>query len=284
MANLSGGAGRATPPGRITPLASVLPDNAGNKEFATKGQGAPIASPRPFPGTFQAPTQPTLICRVPILRDEQVDLSANECFMSEIAMEPLINLGTPVEDAVVAKLLCLYEVPAFLRRAQRAQEAIEQVRRKATALRRELLAGVRLRLRLWNDHLAAQPRLATDLAEDARSILDYLDRIAFERHERRRSMAGPGWPALPGLCWRGLRRAVHSFNQRWPIARSTVELDRANREIDGYNRHYVFEKECALRSARLARLGFQAMAPLTLDWLAEEFPLLPPLPRHWRLS
>jgi hypothetical protein len=44
---------------------------------------------------------------------------------------------------------------------------------------------------------------------------------------------------------------------------------------DGYNRYYLLEKECAIRSVALARRGFTPLPPLTLDDLAV---LLPPLP------
>jgi hypothetical protein len=44
---------------------------------------------------------------------------------------------------------------------------------------------------------------------------------------------------------------------------------------DGYNRYYLLEKECALRSARVAREGFVRLAPLTLDDIRKMLPLLP---------
>jgi hypothetical protein len=48
-----------------------------------------------------------------------------------------------------------------------------------------------------------------------------------------------------------------------------------NEARDGYNRYYVLEKECAIRSALLARRGFCRLEPFTLEQLAALVPELP---------
>jgi hypothetical protein len=51
-------------------------------------------------------------------------------------------------------------------------------------------------------------------------------------------------------------------------------LNQVNDLRDGYNRYYVLEKECAVRSFRLARQGFCPLEPLTVEDITALFPLL----------
>jgi hypothetical protein len=89
-------------------------------------------------------------------------------------------------------------------------------------------------------------------------------------------------PPGSGVSWRPVRRAlrelyesIEHFNRRWEEFLQTIDLTRVNELRAGYNRYYLLEKECALRSARLARQGFSRLEPLTVHELAA---LLPPLP------
>jgi hypothetical protein len=75
--------------------------------------------------------------------------------------------------------------------------------------------------------------------------------------------------ALAELCG-----SIELFNRRWREYLPTVELNEVNALRDGYNRWYVLEKECAVRSPRLAREGFVRLEPLSSASLLE---LLPPL-------
>ena len=59
------------------------------------------------------------------------------------------------------------------------------------------------------------------------------------------------------------------------MALEETDLTEVNALREGYNRYYLLEKECAVRSARLARQGFRRLEPVTLEELAA---LLPPLP------
>jgi hypothetical protein len=89
-------------------------------------------------------------------------------------------------------------------------------------------------------------------------------------------------PVEPTSSTRKLRRtlgelveSVERFNQHWLAHLETVDLTRVNELRDGYNRYYVLEKECALRSPRLARLGFRRLEPLTREELTALLPSLP---------
>jgi len=74
---------------------------------------------------------------------------------------------------------------------------------------------------------------------------------------------------------RELNESLEHFNERWQAFLSKVDLTAVNEMRDGYNRYYVLEKECAVRSARIARQGFIPLEPLTIDDVIAEFPLLP---------
>lgn len=64
------------------------------------------------------------------------------------------------------------------------------------------------------------------------------------------------------------------FNRRWQRFVDEIELTKLNERRAAYNRYYVLEKECALRSAALARQGFQPLSLVTTDDLFREFPLI----------
>jgi hypothetical protein len=88
-------------------------------------------------------------------------------------------------------------------------------------------------------------------------------------------------PVEPTFSKRQLRRALRElipalerFNQRWRAFLPTVDLVLVNQLREGYNRYYLLEKECAVRSVVVARQGFTPLKPMTLDDLTA---LLPPL-------
>jgi hypothetical protein len=86
----------------------------------------------------------------------------------------------------------------------------------------------------------------------------------------------------PTTSPRALRRAlrelgesIERFNRLWREFLAGVDLGRVNGLREGYNRYYLLEKECALRSPRLARQGYRPLPPLTREDLES---LMPPLP------
>src|SRR5207244_3829950 len=88
-------------------------------------------------------------------------------------------------------------------------------------------------------------------------------------------------PVEPATAPRTLRRAlrelaesIERFNQRWLKHLPTVDLTQVNQLRDGYNRYYLLEKECSVRSALVARQGFQRLEPLTVDDLIAQVPPL----------
>ncbi len=184
---------------------------------------------------------------------------------------PIFGSG---RDQRVAELMAHYGAPAFARRAAQVQEAYEQVLRLCRQQREEWLGLVRTRLAtlgaLAGDWAALEPLLA-----DARQV-GVLRDLAAALEPRLRA------PVKPTSSARTLTRALvelrastERFNRRWLDFVPTVDLTRVNALREGYNRYYLLEKECAVRSARVAHQGFRRLEPLThADLLA----VLPPLP------
>ena len=77
---------------------------------------------------------------------------------------------------------------------------------------------------------------------------------------------------------RELHESITRFNRRWRAFLASLDLRPINALRDGYNRYYLLEKECALRSPRLARQGYRPLDPATLAELEALVPLLP-MPR-----
>lgn len=68
--------------------------------------------------------------------------------------------------------------------------------------------------------------------------------------------------------------ALERFNGEWERFLCSLDLGPINRLREGYNRYYVIEKECAVRSVRTAREGFEPLPPVTTDDLRRLFPPL----------
>lgn len=177
-------------------------------------------------------------------------------------------------DRLTRQLVGMFDTPAYLRRALAVEQAIAAVRARCEGQRQRWLFGVELRLKAWYALVASDPGLEERLTDQARGQLEALARMVFPEGERpvsrdRRLAAH--------TAWRDLAESVARFNRRWRTFVETLPLEPANRAIAGYNRYYVFEKECALGSAWVAARGFRPMAVLSCEALLVEFPLLPVL-------
>jgi hypothetical protein len=167
-----------------------------------------------------------------------------------------------------------YDAPAYVRRARQVQAAFDQLVERCLHQREDWLKMVRTRLgrlhALAGDWAALHPWLVTQdevrLLQDLYTTLAPRLRVPVEptssRGALRRALAE-------------LRVSIGYFNRGWQGFLGTVDLATVNELRDGYNRYYLLEKECAIRSARLARQGFRRLEPVTLDELAGLFPPLP---------
>lgn len=185
-------------------------------------------------------------------------------------------LGRDEERAVFNQMLGQYDAPAYVRRARRVQDAVEQLVEQCRRQRDDWLRLVRVRLALLHalagDFVALQPWLSE------------LSHLATLRHLHETLAPRLRHAVATTTSSRALRRALgelvesmERFNRRWQSFLSALDLESVNQLRDGYNRYYLLEKECALRSPRAARQGFQRLEPLSVADLAALFPLLPVL-------
>jgi hypothetical protein len=189
-------------------------------------------------------------------------------------MSDIPVLGRDDHRSLVNQFLSQYDVPAYVRRAREVQNAFEQLTERCRRRRDEWLSLVRVRLGLLHglasDWAALRPLLADD------EQVEILRRLHAALEPRPRVWPEPtSSPRVLRRALADLRESLERFNRRWRELLPTVDLTRVNELREGYNRYYLLEKECAVRSARLARQGFQRLDPLTTDDLAG---LLPPLP------
>lgn len=178
------------------------------------------------------------------------------------------------DDRVLKQFLATYDAPAFVRRARRVQEVFDSLIRRCRQQREEWLPPVRTRLGVLRALAGEWSQLRPWLAGD--------DPLATLRQLEDLLAPQPCLSVKPTASPRRLRAALgeltdalEAFNRRWQTYLQGLDLTPVNAARDGYNRYYLLEKECAVRSPRIARQGFCRLEPLTRDQLAE---LLPPLP------
>jgi hypothetical protein len=189
-------------------------------------------------------------------------------------MEEEVILGRDGAEEAVKRFLAQYDAPAYIRRARSVEAALEQLLDHCRRRRAEWLEIVRLRIAMLHALVGDWKNLLPFLTNDGQ-----LDILRYHLA----ALASPlRAPIEPTTCARALRRALHElheslqrFNERWQAFLASVDLTAINELREGYNRYYVLEKECAVRSARVARQEFTPLPPLTLEDLAARFPLLP---------
>jgi hypothetical protein len=188
-------------------------------------------------------------------------------------MEDVPILGSEDERNFVNRFLSYHGAPAYVRRAREVEEAFRAVVERCRRRREEWLSLVRIRLGTLRA-LAGDWDWLRPLLDDGQ--LEVVRKLHAELQPRLRVLVS----ATTSV--RALRRALHelresleSFNRRWTKFLRELDLGPLNALRDGYNRYYVLEKECAVRSPQLARAGFRPLEPATA---ADLEALLPPLP------
>jgi hypothetical protein len=178
------------------------------------------------------------------------------------------------DHKIFGQVLSQYGGPAFVRRGREAQLAFDTLAEACRVKREEWLQFVRLALgELFA--LAGSRAALKELLDDPQqyqSLAMVMDDL--QPH--------PRLPPAPRASKRVLRRAlgelreaIQRFNQRWRAYIAELDLQHVNEIRDRYNRFYLLEKECALGSSRLARHGFQRLAPVEPEDFLKIMPLLP---------
>ncbi len=189
-------------------------------------------------------------------------------------MEDILVVGRQDDRRFFNQVASYYGAPAYIRRANRVEAAFKEVLDCCQRQRAEWLVMTRIRVgtlrMLAGDWSALRPLLRDDQQVD---VLRQLE-VALDPRPRLLENA----TRSRGKLRRALRELVFNlkqFNVRWQEFLAEVDLTAVNRLRADYNRYYLLEKECAVRSSRLARQGFVPLAPLTLDDLETALPTLP---------
>jgi hypothetical protein len=196
-----------------------------------------------------------------------------------VAVEPddvevILASGAGEAQNTVKRFLGRYDAPAYARRARRVEEAFEQVLARCRRQRDEWLMMVRIHLGTLHGLAGGWDGLRPYLSGDEQAqVLRHLHEALRPRLRVTIQPTSSGRRLAAAL--RDLVHGLERFNSRWQDFLEAVDLTPVNELRDGYNRYYLLEKECAMRSARLARQGYVPLPPLTLEDLRA---LMPPLP------
>jgi hypothetical protein len=176
------------------------------------------------------------------------------------------------QDSLTQALLGRFDVPAYIRRARGVEDALERLLLHCRQQRRRLAADLRTHLA----DLAAVVGGRTGFACFGEPTGGLLNVLWDELEPRDKPPARvPASPVRRQRLLEDLIAEVYRVNLRFWDSLPEVDLAPLNALREGYNRYYVLEKECALRSAQLAMQGFRPLEPLTTAGLMR---LLPPLP------
>ena len=173
-----------------------------------------------------------------------------------------------VSDPEMRQLLGMFDVPAFARRGQELEFALDHLQARLAREREDRLDMVRMRLRQWC-------AVATSPVDG----LEFVNVPALIKAVG--ASTPPVWASSPGprrrrmTVARDLLASVERFNRRWTAFLDKMNLGPINAMIDNYNRYYLLEKECAFGSSRAAGRNFRPVRPLTVEGLRADHPRLP---------
>jgi hypothetical protein len=176
------------------------------------------------------------------------------------------------------EVLAQYDAPAYVRRARGVEEALQRLVERARRQRTEWLAMARLRVGELLALAGAWEALAALVADGEQ--LASLERLHAELAPKLRL---PPEPTTSARVLRGKLRelcaSLERFNRRWRRYLDEIDLGEVNELRAGYNRYYLLEKECAMRSPTLARQGYRPLEMLSLADVEALLPPPQPLPR-----
>ena len=174
------------------------------------------------------------------------------------------------------RFMLAFDTPAFLRRAQQVAGEWTHLVACCRRERERRLEIPRLRLaQLWEGVPPGSP-LRERCAPEA--TWQELERLYLEWSPTLRTAPPRAHNATDATgLMTAVRNAFARFNRKWRAFVDGVDLAPVNRARESYNKYYVREKECAVRSSRTAREGFTPLVPATTADLLAEAPLLPEL-------
>jgi hypothetical protein len=189
-------------------------------------------------------------------------------------LDSIPYLGNDDPQRLVNRFLAHYDVPAYVRRARAVQDAFDGLIEQCRRQRDEWLQATRIELGTLHALAGDWNRLLPSLADAGQ--ISVLERLHGELNPQLRvPVSVTSSAAKLRATLRTLTQCLDSFNRRWRPFLEKLDLSKVNEMRAAYNRYYLLEKECALRSPRLARQGFRPLEPLTV---ADVLAVVPPLP------
>ena len=178
-----------------------------------------------------------------------------------------VALGDDPDRRQFNEWASLFDAPAYIRRARRVEAAREAIQVAATRQRDEWLTMPRLRLGTLQALAGDWQRFAAaDVLMVLWTELTPRLRLPPARTESKRALRS----ALSELI-----ESLERFNARWTSYLHKIDFREVNALREGYNRYYVLEKSCSLRSDLLAWHGFAPLPMMDVGEILRQMPTLP---------
>jgi hypothetical protein len=187
-------------------------------------------------------------------------------------MDELLIASCNDDNRLFKKVLGRYDAPAYIRRARDMEESFNALVSRCRNRREEMLRMVRSRFRMLQSLARDLICLRNYVADEAQ--IERLQRIQHEINTHK-GVAITASPRSIRRALEDLNRSIEQFNRRWETFVSTVDLFEVNALRENYNRYYVLEKECVVRSPRIALQGFRPVPPVNPNDILILFPVLP---------
>jgi hypothetical protein len=180
-----------------------------------------------------------------------------------------------MEERGAREVFAQFDAPAYVRRARQVEQAYEELLALCRRHREECLGMVRLRIGLLRA-LAGEWESLRPLVADEGQVILLRDLHDLLSPQLRAPLEATSSPRELRRALAELQESIDRANRRWARFLDSLDLAPLNELRQNYNRYYLLEKECVVRSPRAARPGFRPLEILTRDHLAA---LFPPLPR-----
>jgi hypothetical protein len=162
------------------------------------------------------------------------------------------------------------EEPAFLARARAPQVALDELLRRCSAHREELLAGPRLHWSALVKQTGGDWSRLTPYFADLNSVA-LLTELDLQLGPRKNVQSD--WLATDKILLRRFLASAQRFNRTWTRWLKDLDLEEVNRPRRDYNQFYVLEKACAFLSERITD-EFEPLEMIDVTFLEQRFPLL----------
>ena len=173
------------------------------------------------------------------------------------------------------QLISCFDTPSYMRRSRSVEAEWNAVKSVCVRKRTQWLEMPLLRLAQLRQAVAGQWSAVPGLS----SVGDQLQSL-YEEHQPELAVPVDHDPLAAGGRLATLKDSFDRFNRRWLKFVHEYDLEILNRLRRDYNEYYLLEKECAMISPKIARIGFTILEPVGPDDLLREFPLLP----EWRVD